>query len=242
MRRKMNVKCKIVIVGLCMIMALSACSMNNINQESMNYSDFEVEEQATDPDLVLLKKGSAVNICDGAMTAEIQDSYSGIFWESENCEEVKNVYYVKFTNCTDHMISTADVTLGDDEGELLFHIDMLRAGESVYVAEMDKKTAESESVRYIDSHIEYVDEDSIITSLVDIDSKNEKTLKVTNLTGDYLPLLRIYYGPYDESKIRISGTANSVSIDGMEANQEAEIEIGEWYNNFEVVEVVSTRE
>jgi hypothetical protein len=223
--------------------------MNNGNQESGSTAPEAVETeeeqdmlQEQDPDLVLLEQGKTVEICNGELIAEIQEPYSGVFWEDEEHEEVADVYYVKFTNCTDFMIKSADITLGDDEGELLFHIDMLKAGETAFVAEADKQKAKSEHIRYIDSDIKYIEEERIITDLIKVDLANENELKVTNLTGDFLPLLHIYYSPFNEKNIRISGTASSIPMDGIEANQEITVAIDTWNNIFRVIDVISIAE
>lgn len=243
-------KRRVMLLGLCIVMCMSACSMNKNNQEENSSIQSETEEsemeqedvQGLDSDLVLLEQEGTVEICDGALIAQIQTPYSGVFWEKEDHEEVSNVYYVKFTNCTDFMIETADITLGDEDGELLFHIDMLKAGETVYVAEADKKEAKSESIRYIDSDIKYVQEESIITDLVQVDLLSDSKLKVTNLTGDFLRPLHVYYAPKNEEDIRISGSAFSVTVDGLEVEQEIEKVIENWSEQYQVVCVKKTEE
>lgn len=179
---------------------------------------------------------------DEKITAENISPYEGIYLEYGDVERVSGLYAMKFTNTGDQTISEAQIVFSDGTQELAFRLEMLPAGQSVVVAEMNQLLVASEKLNYVDSTISYLETGLEKAGCVKVSDNKDGTVKVENVTNEMLPLVRVFFRPADANGNPIGGPCKSFMIDGMEAGASVNVAGEGWDETCAVVTVLVINE
>lgn len=123
--------------------------------------------------------------------------YDGIFLEDGQDAPASNVCAIVVVNATGRDVEYAEITLKREDISLEFHISGLTAGSSALVLERSGE-AYVEDSRYYDcsAAVSMVDSFELSRELVEVTEHEDGGLTVTNLSGEHIPCVRIFYKFY----------------------------------------------
>lgn len=176
------------------------------------------------------------------ITAENVSPYEGAFLEDPTGETVYGVYAMKFTNTGDETIQTAQLFFSNGTDELVFWLEMLPAGESVTVAELNMLPVAEGEINFVDGTVAYLETGLENVDCVEVTGYNDGMIQVKNTTDEMLPLVRIFYRHTDSEGNLLGGPCYSAMIDGIEASGTAEAEAEFWTDDCTVVTVLVVNE
>lgn len=176
------------------------------------------------------------------ITAENVSPYAGLYLEYGDKETVSGLCAMKFTNTGSQTIQDAQLVFSDGTQELTFRLEMLPAGQSVIVAELNQMTVASEELNYVDGTITYLEGIFENKDCVQVTDNKDGTVQVKNVTEEMLPLVRVFYRPADENGNPIGGPCKSVMVDGIEAGASITVEAEGWDETCVVVTVLIINE
>ena len=176
------------------------------------------------------------------MTAENVSPYEGRFLEDGGNEIASGVYAMKFTNTGDQTIQNAQLFFSNGTEELVFWVEMLAAGQSVTVAELNMLAVAEGDVEFLDGMVTCLEAGLENADCVEVSGGNNGMIQVRNTTDEALPLVRIFYRHTDSEGNQIGGPCYSAMVDGIEANGTAEAEAEFWTDDCVVVTVLVVNE
>lgn len=176
------------------------------------------------------------------LTAENVSPYEGKYLEYGDEELVSGIYALKFTNTGDQTIANAQLIFSDGTQELSFWLEMLPAGQSVVVAEQNQLAVAAEQLQYVDGNVTYLEEGLEEANCVQVTGNQDGTVNVKNVTGEMLPLVRVFFRPTDANGVSLGGPCRSVLVDGIEAGASVNVEAEGWENSCAVVTVLVINE
>ena len=176
------------------------------------------------------------------ITAENISPYEEAYLEYGDSETVSGLYAMKFTNTGDQTISSAQLIFSDGTQELSFWLEMLPADQSVIVAEQSQLTAANEQLQYVDGTVSYLEGVQENKDCVQVSDNKDGTVQIKNVTGEMLPLVRVFFRPTDASGVPIGGLCRSIMVDGIEAGASVNVAGDGWDESCEVVTVLIINE
>jgi hypothetical protein len=214
--------CLMMVLAVCMCF-LAACG--------------ESKQKETEPQIV-----KTFELTNEKITVENISPYEGKFLEYGDEEFVSGLYAMKFTNTGDKTIQEAQFIFSDGTQELSFRLEMLSAGQSVIVAEQNQLPAAAEQLQYVDGKVTYLEAGLENAASVKVTDNGDGTVKVENLTGEMLPLVRVFFRPADANGVAIGGPCRSFMVDGIEAGIPANVPVESWDASCVVVTVLVINE
>lgn len=188
-------------------------------------------------------KPSGMKLENGAVTAETISPYSGLYLEYGDRELVSELCAMRFTNTGTRTISDAHFTFTDGQRELVFRLEMLPAGQSVLVAELNQTPAAEGELQYVDGSINWLEEGLLEQKdCVTVKMQPDGNLQISNSTGEDLPLVRIFFRPANEKGELLGGPCRSVMADGIAAGGTALVENSGWDESCRIVTVLVINE
>ncbi len=157
---------------------------------------------------------------------------------AENVSPTEGVYTMSFTNTGDKTIQDAQLVFGDGTQELMFHFEMLPVGRTITVVEQEALGVAAEELKYIDSSISYLEDGLENPGSVEVTSGEEGMIQVKNITGEVLPLVRVFYRQTDDNGNMIGGSCCSTLADGIAPGETVQVEADGWTDNSVVVTVL----
>ena len=215
-------------ICLCLAVLMAACACSGCGKD---------EQKETAPHIVKI-----LELKDEKITAENVSPYEGPYWEYGDVETVSGLYAMKFTNDGDQTIREAQIVFSDGTQELSFWLEMLPAGQSVIVAEQNQCAVVAEELNYVDSTITYLEAGLEKADFVKVSDNKDGTVKIENLTGEMLPLVRVFFRPTDANGNLIGGPCKSLMVDGIEAGAAVNIAAESWDETCVVVTILIINE
>lgn len=212
---------------ICILLAVLMCAFAGCSNEG---------PQETEPEIIKTFGLEAEQI-----TAENVSPYDGPYLEYGDVELVSGLYAMKFTNDSAETIREGQLIFTDGTQELLFQLEMLGAGQSVVVCDMDQRTVAAEQLQYVDGAVEYMEPGMVNEACVEV-TGGEGIVTVSNITGEDLPLVRIFFRPTDENGTMIGGACRSFMVDGIPAGETLEVEAEGWTDGCAVSTVLVINE
>lgn len=120
------------------------------------------------------------------------DGYSGVFLEDGSDEEVSDIFAIHVQNQGEN-VEYSSINLEVGGQELNFEISDLPSGTAVSVLESSAAPYESGEALYRGSQTAYIDAFDMLESEVGIVVGADNSIAVTNLTGEKIQSLRIFY-------------------------------------------------
>lgn len=176
------------------------------------------------------------------ITAENVSPYEGRFLEDPAGETVSDIYAMKFTNTGDQTIQSAQLFFSNGTDELVFWLEMLPAGQSVTVAELNTLPQAEGNVNFLDGTVIYLEDGLENADCVKVNGSNDGVIQIENTTEELLPLVRIFYRHTDSEGNLLGGPCYSTMIDGIEAGGTAEAEAEYWTDDCQIVTVLVVNE
>lgn len=215
-------------ICLCLAILMIVCACAGCGKD---------DQKETEPQVI-----KTFELKDEKITAENVSPYEGKYLEYGDVETVSGLYAMKFTNTGDQTIQDAQLVFSDGTQELTFRFEMLPAGQSVIVAELNQLTVASEELNYVDGTITYLEGILENKDSVQVVDNKDGAVQVKNVTEDMLPLVRVFYRPADENGNPIGGPCKSVMVDGIEAGAAVDVAAEGWDETCVVVTVLIINE
>jgi hypothetical protein len=176
------------------------------------------------------------------ITVENVSPYDGKYLEYGDQEAVSGIYAMKFTNTGDRTIRDTQLIFSDGTQELSFWLEMLPVGQSVVVAEQSQTAVAAEQIQYVDGNVNYLEAGLEKADCVKVTDNQNGTVRVENMTGEMLPLVRVFFRPTDAKGVSLGGPCKSFMVDGLEAGASADIAPEGWDNTCVIVTVLVINE
>ena len=240
---------KVICLLLGLALAASAfvgCSQNEQNEPTELTEPTELNEQQEQLEQQEQQEQQEVNnvmeLTGMHMTAENVSPYEGIFLEDPALGTVSGVYAMKFTNTGDQTIHSTQLIFSNGVDDLVFWVEMMPAGQSVIVAEMNAKKVEAGEIQFVDGTMDYLEAGLENPDAVEVTCGSNDMMEVRNVTQEALPLVRVFYRSVNGDGILMGGPCYSVVIDGLDVDGTVEVEAEYWDENSAVVSVLVVNE
>ncbi|MCD7865404.1 MAG: hypothetical protein LUG54_05200, partial [Clostridiales bacterium] len=142
--------------------------------------------------------------------------YSGYYIEDGSESEIDSVAALEVTNTSDEIIEYAEITMTADGKTLTFDVSLLPAGETVLVMEADQKSCSETAVfTYEESVIAYLSELDMCEDQVRVTENDSGSITVTNISGEDISELRLFYKNQLDTGEYIGGIAYTVKLEDL---------------------------
>ena len=213
------------VICLLLGLALAASAITGCSKEEQKKEEEKVMELA------------GMNI-----TAENVSPYEGRYLEDPAVEFASGIYAMKFTNTGTETIHTAQLIFSNGTDEMVFWLEMLPAGESVTMAELNAKDVVEGEITFVDGSVTLMEAGLENPDCVEVVGGSNGMLQVRNVTTEPLPLVRVFYRHTDGEGNLVGGPCYSTIIDGMEAGGTVEAEAADWADDCRIVTVLVVNE
>lgn len=153
------------------------------------------------------------------LTIEKISGYNGIFLEDGSDSEVSGIASIVLRNSGETDVEYADITLDGDGGKLSFKISDIAAGSSVIVQEANKSGYTGGTYADCSADVAQVSGLEMSEDKVKVEESEDGSLTISNLTGEEIPCVRVFYKFYmDEENAYVGGITYTVKVTNLEAN------------------------
>lgn len=157
------------------------------------------------------------------MVNRISD-YAGIYLEDGQDTEVQSVCAMLVTNVGNTPIEYAEVTVKGDSKELLFSISTLPAGAAVVVQEANQSAYQEFKPLSFEAECAEIKAFEMSAEQVKVEETADGSLRVTNLTDQEIPCVRVFYKLYmPEEEVYVGGITYVAKITELKANASSEV-------------------
>lgn len=134
------------------------------------------------------------------LTIQKIGGYSGVFIEDGSDEDISDVTALLLENTGDINVEYVSLTLNRDGETLEFEASDIPAGASVVVQEKNKAAYQDGTYSDCDAMSAELDTFEMSEDQVKVEETEDGSLKVTNLTSEEIPCIRIFYKFYMEDE------------------------------------------
>ncbi|MCD7751034.1 MAG: hypothetical protein LUI10_04750 [Lachnospiraceae bacterium] len=167
-------------------------------------------------------------------------NYSGYYIEDGSEDEIDSVAALEVTNLSDQAIEYATITLTADGKELNFEVSLLPAGETALVMEADKQScSETASFSYGGSEIASLSSLDLCEDQVTV-STDSGAVTVTNISGNDISELRLFYKNQLDTGEYVGGIAYTVKLEDLAAGESQTVYPSHFDPEYGVVMMVRT--
>lgn len=148
------------------------------------------------------------------------DSYDGIFLEDGSDSEVTGIYAMVLRNTGSVGVEYANITLTQNGRELTFKATALPAGGIMVVQEANATAYANSNFTDCVCDVALLENFEMSKGMVSVTDHEEGGLVVTNLTGETIPCIRIFYKFYmSDEKVYVGGITYTAKISGLAAGE-----------------------
>lgn len=157
------------------------------------------------------------------MVNRISD-YAGTYLEDGQDTELQSVCAMLVTNVGNTPIEYAEVTVKGDSKELLFSISTLPAGAAVVVQEANQSAYQEFKPLSFEAECAEIKAFEMSAEQVKVEETADGSLRVTNLTDQEIPCVRVFYKLYmPEEEVYVGGITYVAKITELKANASSEV-------------------
>lgn len=140
------------------------------------------------------------------------DSYDGIFLEDGSDRNVSGVCAMVLVNQGSIGVEYANINLSQNGANLVFKATVVPAGATVVVQESNGAAYSTADVTDCTADVAVVDAFEMSASLVEVKENDDGSLQVTNLTGETIPCVRLFYKFVLEKDVYVGGITYTAKI------------------------------
>lgn len=147
-------------------------------------------------------------------------SFDGMFLEDGSDSEVTNVAMLMIKNVGTEAIEFAKVSMTYDDLVLTFETSALASGAVITVQEINRKGCASGDLLECTADVATLDKLTMSENMVSVTENEDNSLTVTNLTGDNIVTIRIFYKYYmPDEAVYVGGITYTAKISNLGAGQ-----------------------
>lgn len=150
--------------------------------------------------------------------------YKGIYVEDGKDTEVQSVCAMLVTNSGTVSIEYAEITVKSVNEQWNFNVSTLPSGASVVVQEANGMAYQETEILSLEAECAEIEEFEMSAEQVKVEETADGSLRVTNLTDQEIPCVRIFYKFYmQEENVYVGGITYVSKITDLEANSSREV-------------------
>lgn len=151
-------------------------------------------------------------------------AYEGVYLENGADVQAKDVCAMLVTNTGKSQVEYAEITVSQGTKQMLFKISTLPAGASVVVQEADQLAYEKLTAPVFSAECATTNDFGMAEDKIKVEELENGKLRVTNLTDEEIPTVRLFYKFYmKEEAVYVGGITYTAKITNLEANAAQEI-------------------
>lgn len=167
--------------------------------------------------------------------------YDGTYLEDGSDTAIEQVAMLLVKNVGTKAVEYAKITMTYGDKTLQFEVSTLGAGERMVVQESSKQSCASGKLLSCDADVATLDTLDMASDSVSITDNGNNTLTVTNLTGEDIPVVRIFYKYYmEDMDIFVGGITYTAKITGLKAGTSVTVSPTHYASSGSVVVMVRT--
>lgn len=167
--------------------------------------------------------------------------YDGTYLEDGSDTAIEQVAMLLVKNVGTKAVEYAKITMTYGDKTLQFEAKSLGAGERMVVQESSKQSCASGKLLSCDADVATLDTLDMASDSISITDNGNNTLTVTNLTGEDIPVVRIFYKYYmEDMDIFVGGITYTAKITGLKAGASVTVSPTHYASSGSVVVMVRT--
>lgn len=191
-------------------------SGNGRNSDESVYEGTENESGSTQPGEAL---SFPFSISGTTLTVRNISSYDGIYLEDGSDEEVSGIAAMVVENTGDLNVEYAQITVNCNGETMRFDASDIPAGDTVVVQEKNRAGYQEGTYTDCSAVVAETDEFEMSENKVKVEETGDGSLKVTNLTDETIPCVRIFYKFYmEEEQTYVGGITYTAKVTELSAN------------------------
>ena len=156
---------------------------------------------------------------DSGLTVTKIAGYDGVFIEDGSDTDISGVAAMAVTNNGSSNVEYAEITVVQGDRNLLFKVSALPAGATVVAMEVNKASYEEGDYSSITANVAGLDKFEMSEDQIRIKDNGDNTLTVTNISGQDISCVRLFYKYCMEDDIYVGGIAYMVKLTDLQAGQ-----------------------
>lgn len=159
-----------------------------------------------------------------SLTIENITSYDGIYLEDGSDSEISGVTVVVLKNEGNTNVEYTGITLDRDGTTLHFTGSDIPAGGTAVIQEAEKIGYVSGTYSNCSADVAELDNFEMSEEKITVEESGEQTLTVTNISGEIIPAVRIFYKFYmEEENVYVGGITYTAKVTELAAGESREI-------------------
>lgn len=220
------------------IAPLETVSESNKGNNNQSIKPSNTQKPQKEPDKTIR---FPYTIPDADLVIEQVNSYNGIFFEDGSDKEVSNVAAIVLTNKGKSCIEYASITIKCGTTHLRFVGSSLKAGGTMIVLEAEGKNFENSAYTDCTSEIAYAGQMVMSENLVRVEEHENGGLLVTNLSGEDIPCVRIFYKYYmGDLDVYVGGITYAAKVLDLPAGGNCIVTPSHYYSGYSTIVMVKT--
>lgn len=172
---------------------------------------------ATEPPKVIINL--PYTIPGTTLTIQRVAGFDGVYLEDGSDSTVSGVAMMMLTNTGFQAVEYAKITMTYDDKVLTFEVSALKSGGVIAVQEAGKNTCASGDLIQCSADVAVLDSLGMSEDMVKVEDNGDNTLTVTNLTGEEIVTVRIFYKYYmEEENAYVGGITYTAKISNLGPN------------------------
>lgn len=177
------------------------------------------------------------------LVIERLDSYDGIFLEDGSDQSVEGISAMVLTNTGSTGVEYVNITMNQNGEQLQYTGTAIPAGSTIVIQESGASSYSTSSYTDCTANVADMQEFEMSSSQVKVEENEDGSLQVTNLTGETIPCVRVFYKfAIEEGEIYVGGITYTAKVTELEAGESRQIAPSHYAGGSSEVMMVRTYE
>ena len=171
------------------------------------------------------------------------NAYDGIFLEDGSDNEISNVTAMVLTNTGNACIEYMDITMDRDGEKLQFVGSALAPGGTVILLEANAKQFSNGDISNCTAEVATIKKMEMSENLVRVEENADGGLLVTNISGEDIPCVRVFYKFYIfDKEVYLGGITYTAKVIDLKASESCVITPSHYFQGYSKIVMVRTYE
>lgn len=177
------------------------------------------------------------------LVIERLDSYDGIFLEDGSDQSVEGISAMVLTNTGSTGVEYVNITMNQNGEQLQYTGTAIPAGSTIVIQESGASSYSTSSYTDCTANVADMQEFEMSSSQVKVEENEDGSLQVTNLTGETIPCVRVFYKfAIEKGEIYVGGITYTAKVTELEAGESRQIAPSHYAGGSSEVMMVRTYE
>ena len=177
------------------------------------------------------------------LVIERLDSYDGIFLEDGSDQSVEGISAMVLTNTGSTGVEYVNITMNQNGEQLQYTGTAIPAGSTIVIQESGASSYSTSSYTDCTANVADMQEFEMSSSQVKVEENEDGSLQVTNLTGETIPCVRVFYKfAIEKGEIYVGGITYTAKVTELKAGESRQIAPSHYAGGSSEVMMVRTYE